>query len=126
MFYSKDMLRNSGSWRQKFVNFIAINCYLYVLHIFYSQETSNKELSLLAKSAFELLKWRILHRPFLETAISSILSSVNDPNWRTRSALLSYLRTFTYRSDYFVATIPIFMIVFWLYHEYFFPCVCLV
>jgi proteasome activator subunit 4 len=64
------------------------------------QETSNKDLSLLAKSAFELLKWRILHRPFLETAISSILSSVNDPNWRTRSALLSYLRTFTYRHTF--------------------------
>jgi hypothetical protein len=63
------------------------------------QETSNKDLSLLAKSAFELLKWRILHRPSLETAITSILSSVSDPNWRTRSALLSYLRTFTYRFD---------------------------
>ncbi|TKW21097.1 hypothetical protein SEVIR_4G185100v4 [Setaria viridis] len=67
------------------------------------QETSNKDLSLLAKSAFELLKWRILHRPFLETAISSILSSVNDPNWRTRSALLSYLRTFTYRHTFILS-----------------------
>ncbi|CAL5038172.1 unnamed protein product [Urochloa decumbens] len=67
------------------------------------QETSNKELSLLAKSGFELLKWRILHRPFLETAITSILSSVNDPNWRTRSALLSYLRTFTYRHTFILS-----------------------
>uniref|UniRef100_A0A0A9C281 Binding n=1 Tax=Arundo donax TaxID=35708 RepID=A0A0A9C281_ARUDO len=64
------------------------------------QETSNKDLSLLAKSAFELLKWRILRRPLLETAIAAILSSVNDPNWRTRSALLSYLRTFTYRHTF--------------------------
>ncbi|TVU11540.1 hypothetical protein EJB05_45133 [Eragrostis curvula] len=64
------------------------------------QETSNKDLSLLAKSAFELLKWRILHRPFLENAIAAILPSVGDPNWRTRSALLSYLRTFTYRFNY--------------------------
>uniref|UniRef100_A0A0E0LAS8 Proteasome activator subunit 4 n=1 Tax=Oryza punctata TaxID=4537 RepID=A0A0E0LAS8_ORYPU len=55
------------------------------------QETSNKDLSLLAKSAFELLKWRILRRPFLETAIMTILSSANDPNWRTRSALHTFI-----------------------------------
>ncbi|VAI85409.1 unnamed protein product [Triticum turgidum subsp. durum] len=67
------------------------------------QETSNKDLSLLAKSAFELLKWRTLPRPFLETAIMAILSSVNDPNWRTRSALLSYLRTFTYRHTFILS-----------------------
>jgi proteasome activator subunit 4 len=71
-----------------------------VCHVFFFQETSNKDLSLLAKSAFELLKWRILCRPFLETAVAAILSSVSDPNWRTRSALLSYLRTFTYRFNY--------------------------
>ncbi|KAF0904304.1 hypothetical protein E2562_033273 [Oryza meyeriana var. granulata] len=68
------------------------------------QETSNKDLSLLAKSAFELLKWRILQRPFLETAIMTILSSVNDPNWRIRSALLSYLRTFTYRHTFILSS----------------------
>uniref|UniRef100_I1Q1T8 Proteasome activator subunit 4 n=2 Tax=Oryza glaberrima TaxID=4538 RepID=I1Q1T8_ORYGL len=68
------------------------------------QETSNKDLSLLAKSAFELLKWRILQRPFLETAIMTILSSANDPNWRTRSALLSYLRTFTYRHTFILSS----------------------
>ncbi|KAL6596609.1 hypothetical protein ACP70R_047252 [Stipagrostis hirtigluma subsp. patula] len=67
------------------------------------QETSNKDLSLLAKSAFQLLKWKIIRRPFLETAISAILSSVNDPNWRTRSALLSYLRTFTYRHTFILS-----------------------
>ncbi|GJM99961.1 hypothetical protein PR202_ga17106 [Eleusine coracana subsp. coracana] len=68
----------------------------FVYPVLSLQETSNKDLSLPAKSAFELLKWRILHRPFLENAIAAILSSVSDPNWRTRSALLSYLRTFTY------------------------------
>jgi proteasome activator subunit 4 len=68
------------------------------------QETSNKDLSLLAKSSFELLKWQILRRPFLETAITAILSSVNDPNWRTRSALLSYLRTFTYRHTFILSS----------------------
>ncbi|KAL5200763.1 hypothetical protein ABZP36_021966 [Zizania latifolia] len=69
------------------------------------QETSNKDLSLLAKSAFELLKWRILRRPYLETAIMAILSSANDPNWRTRSALLSYLRTFTYRHTFILSAL---------------------
>ncbi|XP_038972814.1 proteasome activator subunit 4 isoform X1 [Phoenix dactylifera] len=64
------------------------------------QETSNKDLSTLAKAAFELLKWRILPRPFLENAVSVILSLVNDPNWRTRSAALTYLLTFMYRHTF--------------------------
>ncbi|KAL6909678.1 hypothetical protein ACP4OV_001337 [Aristida adscensionis] len=67
------------------------------------QETSNKDLSLLAKSTFELLKWRILCRPFLDSAIAVIISSVNDPNWRVRSALLSYLRIFTYRHTFILS-----------------------
>lgn len=64
------------------------------------QETSNKDLSTLAKASFELLKWRILARPSLEGAISAILSSINDSNWRTRSASLAYLRTFMYRHTF--------------------------
>lgn len=67
------------------------------------QETSHKDLSTLAKAAFELLKWRILPRPHLETAVSIILLSVNDPNWRTRSATLAYLRTFMYRHTYILS-----------------------
>ncbi|RVX14579.1 Proteasome activator subunit 4 [Vitis vinifera] len=61
------------------------------------QETSNKDLSTLAKAAFELLKWRIFWEPHLQKAVSVILSSANDFNWRTRSATLTYLRTFMYR-----------------------------
>ncbi|KAI0501736.1 hypothetical protein KFK09_016681 [Dendrobium nobile] len=67
------------------------------------QETSDKDLSTLAKAAFELLKWKILPRPFLENAVSKILSSINDPNWRTRSASLSYLRTFMYRHTFLLS-----------------------
>lgn len=67
------------------------------------QETSDKDLSTLAKAAFELLKWKILPRPFLENAVTVILSSVNDPNWRTRSASLSYIRTFMYRLLFLLA-----------------------
>ncbi|KAH9804499.1 proteasome activator subunit 4 [Citrus sinensis] len=61
------------------------------------QETSNKDLSTLAKAAFELLKWRIFWEPHLQKAVSIILSSADDSNWRTRSATLTYLRTFMYR-----------------------------
>uniref|UniRef100_A0A2C9WGL5 Proteasome activator Blm10 middle HEAT repeats region domain-containing protein n=1 Tax=Manihot esculenta TaxID=3983 RepID=A0A2C9WGL5_MANES len=61
------------------------------------QETSNKDLSTLAKAAFELLKWRIFWEPHLQSVVSVILTSANDPNWRTRSATLTYLRTFMYR-----------------------------
>ncbi|KAH9804503.1 proteasome activator subunit 4 [Citrus sinensis] len=60
-------------------------------------ETSNKDLSTLAKAAFELLKWRIFWEPHLQKAVSIILSSADDSNWRTRSATLTYLRTFMYR-----------------------------
>lgn len=61
------------------------------------KETSNKDLSTLAKAAFELLKWRIFWEPHLQSVVSVILTSANDPNWRTRSATLTYLRTFMYR-----------------------------
>ncbi|XP_043688244.1 proteasome activator subunit 4 [Telopea speciosissima] len=64
------------------------------------KETSNKDLSTLAKAAFELLKWRIFPEPHLQKVVAVILSSANDPNWRTRSATLTYLRTFMYRHTY--------------------------
>lgn len=63
------------------------------------KETSNKDLSTLAKAAFELLKWMVVWEPHLQKAISVILSAANDSNWRTRSATLTYLRTFMYRYD---------------------------
>lgn len=65
--------------------------------LFFSKETSNKDLSTLAKAAFELLKWRVFWEPHIGKAVSVILSSAVDTNWRTRSATLTYLRTFMYR-----------------------------
>ncbi|GKV36472.1 hypothetical protein SLEP1_g44600 [Rubroshorea leprosula] len=67
------------------------------------QETSNKDLSTLAKAAFELLKWRVLWGPHLQQAVSVILSSANDSNWRTRSATLTYLRTFMFRHTFILS-----------------------
>ncbi|XP_074569693.1 proteasome activator subunit 4 [Curcuma longa] len=61
------------------------------------QETSNKDLSVLAKAAFELLKWMPLPQAFMESAVSVVLSLVINPNWRIKSASLSYLRIFMYR-----------------------------
>ncbi|KAK7305308.1 hypothetical protein VNO77_43212 [Canavalia gladiata] len=69
------------------------------------QETSNKDLSTLAKTAFELLKWMIIWEPHLQKAVSVILSAANDSNWRTRSATLTYLRSFMYRHT-FILSIP--------------------
>ncbi|RHN67496.1 putative proteasome activator Blm10, mid region [Medicago truncatula] len=68
------------------------------------QETSNKDLSTLAKAAFELLKWMIVWEPHLQKAIDVILSSANDSNWRTRSATLTYLRTFMYRHTFILSS----------------------
>ncbi|XP_020212623.1 proteasome activator subunit 4 [Cajanus cajan] len=68
------------------------------------QETSNKDLSILAKAAFELLKWVIVWEPHLQKAVSVILSAANDSNWRTRSATLTYLRTFMYRHTFILSS----------------------
>uniref|UniRef100_A0A5B7B961 Putative proteasome activator subunit 4 n=2 Tax=Davidia involucrata TaxID=16924 RepID=A0A5B7B961_DAVIN len=69
------------------------------------QETSNKDLSTLAKAAFELLKWRIFWEPHLQKAVSVILSSANDSNWRTRSATLTFLRSFMYRHTFILSNV---------------------
>ncbi|KAA8527119.1 hypothetical protein F0562_008652 [Nyssa sinensis] len=69
------------------------------------QETSNKDLSTLAKAAFELLKWRIFREPHLQKAVSVILSSANDSNWRTRSATLTFLRSFMYRHTFILSNV---------------------
>ncbi|XP_061367392.1 proteasome activator subunit 4 isoform X1 [Gastrolobium bilobum] len=68
------------------------------------QETSNKDLSTLAKAAFELLKWMIVWDPHLLKAVSVVLSAANDSNWRTRSATLTYLRTFMYRHTFILSS----------------------
>lgn len=69
------------------------NCVL----VYSLKETSSKDLSNLAKASFELLKWRVFGVPHLQKAVSIILSSAHDSNWRTRSATLTFLRSFMYR-----------------------------
>ncbi|PHU12877.1 Proteasome activator subunit 4 [Capsicum chinense] len=64
------------------------------------QETSNKDLSTLAKAAFELLKWRVYSESHLRKVVLTILSIANDANWRTRSMTLTYLRSFMYRHTF--------------------------
>ncbi|XP_068639166.1 proteasome activator subunit 4 isoform X2 [Aristolochia californica] len=71
--------------------------------VFSLQEISYKDLSLLAKAAFELFKWRIIPQPHLQRAVSVLLSSANDPNWRTRFTTLTYLRTFMYRHTFILS-----------------------
>ncbi|PIN23826.1 hypothetical protein CDL12_03448 [Handroanthus impetiginosus] len=67
------------------------------------QETSNKDLSNLAKAAFELLKWKVSGVPYLQKAVPIILSLASDPNWRTRSATLTFLRSFMYRHSFILS-----------------------
>ncbi|KMT12661.1 hypothetical protein BVRB_4g091190 [Beta vulgaris subsp. vulgaris] len=67
------------------------------------QDTSNKDLSTLAKAAFELLKWSVFRDSHLQKAVAVILKSANDSNWRTRSATLTYLRTFMYRHSFILS-----------------------
>ncbi|GMH05877.1 hypothetical protein Nepgr_007717 [Nepenthes gracilis] len=67
------------------------------------QETSNKDLSTLAKAAFELLKWNIFREPQLQKVVAVILRTAHDSNWRTRSSTLTYLRTFMYRHTFILS-----------------------
>ncbi|PIA58294.1 hypothetical protein AQUCO_00500316v1 [Aquilegia coerulea] len=69
------------------------------------KETSNKDLSTLAKAAFELLKWRIFPEPHLQKAVSVLLLLSDDSNWRTRFATLTYLRTFVYRHTFILSKV---------------------
>lgn len=69
------------------------------------QETSYKDLATLAKAAFELLKWRVFREPHLQRAVSLILSSAGDSNWRIRSATLTFLRSFMYRHTFILAKV---------------------
>ncbi|XP_074292973.1 proteasome activator subunit 4-like isoform X2 [Silene latifolia] len=64
------------------------------------QDTPNKDLSTLAKAAFELLKWNTFREPYLGKVVGIVLTSADDPNWRVRSATLTYLRTFMYRHSF--------------------------
>ncbi|KFK38668.1 hypothetical protein AALP_AA3G144500 [Arabis alpina] len=64
------------------------------------QETSHKDLSTLAKAAFELMKWRVFSESDLQKVVGVILSSADDSNWRIRSSTLTYLRTFMYRHTF--------------------------
>ncbi|XP_031493399.1 proteasome activator subunit 4 isoform X1 [Nymphaea colorata] len=69
------------------------------------QETSSKDLSILAKAAFELLKWHIIPQPDLGKAVSLLISSSNDSNWRTRFATLTYLHSFMYRHTFLLSAV---------------------
>ncbi|XP_055822371.1 proteasome activator subunit 4 [Solanum dulcamara] len=69
------------------------------------QETSNKDLSTLAKTAFELLKWRVYSESHLRKVVLTILSIANDANWRTRSMTLTYLRSFMYRHTFVLSKV---------------------
>lgn len=69
------------------------------------QETSNKDLSTLAKVAFELLKWRVYSESHLRKVVLTILSIANDTNWRTRSTTLTYLRSFMYRHTFVLSKV---------------------
>lgn len=88
------------SGRSQFVLDIVVGLLYPVISL---KETSNKDLSTLAKAAFELLKWRLFPEPHLQNAVSVILSLSNDLNWRTRFATLTYIRTFVYRHTFILS-----------------------
>nr|XP_027063641.1 proteasome activator subunit 4 isoform X1 [Coffea arabica] len=114
---SKDHSRDDVNWMETVFHFVIsslksgrssvlLDVIAGLLHPIISlQETSNKDLSTLAKAAFELLKWRVFHGTRTQKAISLILSLGSDSNWRTRSATLTFLRTFMYRHTFILSNV---------------------
>lgn len=82
-----------------------LGIYTLSLHLRMKMETSNKDLSTLAKIAFELLKWRVYSESHLRKVVLTILSIANDTNWRTRSTTLTYLRSFMYRHTFVLSKV---------------------
>ncbi|KAJ8640128.1 hypothetical protein MRB53_016822 [Persea americana] len=113
--FSNDEIQDDVKWMETMFHFI-ISCLKsgrsshlldIIVGLLYPvvslQETSNKDLSTLAKAAFELMKWRIIPQSHLQKAVSELFTLSNDSNWRTRSATLTYLRTFMYRHTFLLS-----------------------
>ncbi|KAJ3677569.1 hypothetical protein LUZ60_003293 [Juncus effusus] len=88
------MISCSLSGRSSFLLDMIVSLIYPVLSL---QDTSDKDLSKLARDAFQLLSCQIFSRPFLESAIEIIVSSCSDSNWKIRFASLTYLEVFMYR-----------------------------
>eukprot|EP00850_Spirogloea_muscicola_P020092 SM000207S06167 [mRNA] locus=s207:23213:37436:- [translate_table: standard] len=67
------------------------------------QETSDADLSLLAKQALAYLGYQPLPATCLHTATSVLLSATSAPLWHTRAAALSFIQPLTYRHSFLLA-----------------------
>ncbi|KAH9329682.1 hypothetical protein KI387_001790, partial [Taxus chinensis] len=68
------------------------------------QETTHKELSTLARTTMELLKWHVIPQPYVSSAVSVLISATNDTSWHTRIATLMFLQSFTYRHMFLLSS----------------------
>ncbi|KAL2630922.1 hypothetical protein R1flu_015608 [Riccia fluitans] len=67
------------------------------------QETSEKELSTLAKVALRLLNWHPIPSEHLPAAVKALLKAAADINWHTRVAALVFIQSFVYRHSYILS-----------------------
>ncbi|KAH9291881.1 hypothetical protein KI387_042929, partial [Taxus chinensis] len=68
------------------------------------QETTHKELSTLARTTMELLKWHVIPQPYVSSAVSVLISATNDTSWHTRIATLMFLQSFMYRHMFLLSS----------------------
>ncbi|BBN11909.1 proteasome activator subunit 4 [Marchantia polymorpha subsp. ruderalis] len=68
------------------------------------QETSEKDLSALAKGTLRLLNWHPIPRENLPAAVKAVLEAAADTNWHTRVAALVFIQSFVYRHTYILST----------------------
>ncbi|BBN03450.1 proteasome activator subunit 4 [Marchantia polymorpha subsp. ruderalis] len=67
------------------------------------QETWNKELAKLAKSAMHLLRWQPFGSVHLGTTIATALAASTDSIWHTRVAALKFMQPVVYRHTYIMS-----------------------
>lgn len=81
------------------------------------QESSDKELSALAKRTLQLLNSAA---PFdidhVGAAVTAVLGAATDANWHTRVSALTFLQSLVYRYGYYLKIISI-VVVFHLHYS---------
>ncbi|EFJ17083.1 hypothetical protein SELMODRAFT_179234 [Selaginella moellendorffii] len=64
------------------------------------QDTSEKDLTHLARSALRYLKWQLFPTSHLAELASRLLKAASEDNWRVRVASISFLQPFMYRHSF--------------------------
>lgn len=68
------------------------------------QETSEKALSAVAKTAMRYIQWQLFPLSHLPQVVEVALAAANDSNWHTRVAFLTFLQPFMFRHKFILSS----------------------